>query len=63
VEVLKVAAKALVGEGGPGDELVHALGVLIPVWVLAHELLEWWRKGVWCLRVFEKENLEVIISE
>jgi hypothetical protein len=61
--MLEVAAETLIGESGPGDELVHALRVLIPVWVLGHELLEWGRKRVWCLGVLEEENSSVSITE
>lgn len=30
VEMLEIAAETFGGEGGPGDELVHAVGVFVP---------------------------------
>lgn len=30
VEVLEIAAKTLIGESSPGDELIHAVAVFVP---------------------------------
>lgn len=55
MEMLEVAAETFVGESGPGDELVHALGVLVPcVTVSEVHLIGWYRKVIYLKKMLDQ---------
>jgi len=62
VVVLEVAAETFVGEGGPGNELGHSLGMLIPVGVLGHQLLERLWELLGSLAILEEHDSAVSIT-